>query len=64
MRIPAAIVLACLVLGSGRAEAYTCADVRYALSTYGMRQLIAWARQYRVTAAQRRAALSCIRGHR
>jgi hypothetical protein len=43
------------------AQAYTCETVRWAHQTYGMAQLVRWAQEYRLTAAQRKAALACLR---
>ena len=44
-----------------REEQYSCAQVLAALQTHGLRTLLAWAREYGVTARERAAAWACIR---
>ena len=44
-----------------REQQYSCAQVLAALQTHGLPTLLAWARQYRVTARERSAAWVCIR---
>jgi hypothetical protein len=44
-----------------RENQYSCAQVLAALQTKGLPGLVAWARQYRVTARERAAAWVCIR---
>lgn len=60
MRTIAAILM--LLMLSGSAQAYTCAQVRLALLWYGRAGLERLAVQYGITPEQRRAALACLRG--
>jgi len=58
------IVAAAFLLLPTPAGAYSCETVRWAYRAYGEAQLMKWARQYRVTPAQMRAARACLRGKR
>jgi predicted secreted Zn-dependent protease len=63
-RIALAITLLLALAASAKAEAMTCETLRYYASIYPRSVLEFYAKLYRITAAQRRAAYACLRQHK
>ena len=60
-RIALAMMMLVAVAASARADTMTCETLRYYASIYPRSVLEYYAKLYRITAAQRRAAYACLR---